>query len=260
MGRLTEIGGKRMPFLRWSFLRFMLGMPRFLKTWQVGDGREDALARHVTEHAKPGDVGDAIRIIDNFCYGQSFMVNIGDEKGALLDAAIERCRPRQLLELGGYCGYSALRTVRVMPDDAHLCSIEFLSANAEIAQRILQHAGVADRVTVLVGSLGDGGPTADALERAHGFGAGTLDFAFLDHDKNAYLPDLQLIESHGWLHPGSVVVADNVRIPGAPKYWTYLREQEGRTWRTIEHRTHAEYQTLIKDVVLESDYLGQSTG
>ena len=64
MGRLTEIGGKRMPFLRWSFLRFMLGMPRFLKTWQVGDGREDALARHVTEHAKPGDVGDAIRIID----------------------------------------------------------------------------------------------------------------------------------------------------------------------------------------------------
>lgn len=60
MRKLTEIGGKRLPFLCWSFLRFMVGLPRLLKTWQVGDGREQTLARHVIEHAKPGDVGDAI--------------------------------------------------------------------------------------------------------------------------------------------------------------------------------------------------------
>ena len=29
-----------------------------------------------------------------------------------------------------------------MPDDAHLYSIEFLSENAEIARRILDHAGL----------------------------------------------------------------------------------------------------------------------
>jgi catechol O-methyltransferase len=259
MRKLTEIGGKRIPFLRWSFLRLAVALPRFMKTWQVGDGREEALARYVIEHARPGDVGDAIRTIDRFCYEHSFMVNVGDDKGALLDAAIERCKPRQLLELGTYCGYSALRTARMMPADAHLYSIEFLAANAEIARRILTHAGVANRVTVVVGLLGDGGRTADMLEREYGFGAGTLDFAFLDHEKNAYLPDLQIIESRGWMHRGSVVVADNVKFPGAPKYWAYLREQEGRTWRTVEHRTHAEYQTVIKDVVLESDYLGPAT-
>lgn len=113
---------------------------------------------------------------------------------------------------------------------------------------------------MVVGSLGDGGRTADSLEREHGFGVGTLDFAFLDHDKHGYLPDLQLMESRGWLHLGSVVVADNVKIPGAPKYWTYLREQEGRMWRTVEHHTHVEYQALVKDVVLDSDYLGPSRG
>jgi catechol O-methyltransferase len=59
-----------------------------------------------------------------------------------------------------------------------------------------------------------------------------------------------------WLHEGSVVVADNVRVPGAPKYRAYMREQEGRAWRTSEHKTHVEYQTLIPDLVLESECLG----
>jgi catechol O-methyltransferase len=32
---------------------------------------------------------------------------------------------------------------------------------------------------------------------------------------------------------------------------------EGKTWRTIEHDTHVEYQSLLKDLVLESEYLGE---
>ena len=35
-----------------------------------------------------------------------------------------------------------------------------------------------------------------------------------------------------------------------------MAEQEGRTWRTVEHKTHVEYQSLLKDLVLESEYLG----
>ena len=49
-----------------------------------------------------------------------------------------------------------------------------------------------------------------------------------------------------------------MRFPGAPEYRAYLEEQEGKTWRTIEHDTHVEYQSLIKDLVLESEYLGKS--
>ncbi|MDQ1322397.1 MAG: catechol O-methyltransferase, partial [Actinomycetota bacterium] len=74
--------------------------------------------------------------------------------------------------------------------------------------------------------------------------------------KNAYLADLLTIVDRGWLHPGSIVVADNVKIPGSPKYRAFMREQQGRHWRTVEHHTHVEYQTLIPDLVLESEYLG----
>jgi catechol O-methyltransferase len=256
MARLTEIGGRRLPFLRWSFVRMGLGMRHLLKEWQVGDGREQALADHVLANAPEGDLDGAIGAVDEFCYGQSIMINVGDEKGEILDAAIRRADPRRLLELGTYCGYSALRTVRAMPSEAHLWSVEFVPANAEIARSILAHAGVADRVTIVVGTLGDGGATIEALESKHGFGAGSVDFAFLDHDKDAYLPDLRTIVERGWLHPGAVVVADNVKFPGVPGYRDHMREHEGREWRTTEHETHVEYQTLIKDLVLESEYLG----
>jgi catechol O-methyltransferase len=255
MPRLSEIGGKRLPFLRWSFLRLIVGIKGLEKDWQVGDGREAALGEYVVANARPGDLDDAIRAVDEFSYGQSFMINVGDEKGAILDAAIRRAAPSRLLELGTYCGYSALRTARVMGPDAHLYSIEFSADNAAIARRILEHAGVGDRVTVVVGTLGDDGQTIAALERDHGFGEGTVDFVFIDHDKDAYLPDLERIVSRGWLRRGAVVVADNVKFPGAPKYREHMRSSEGRDWRTTEHEAHVEYQTLIKDLVLESEYL-----
>ncbi len=255
MRRITEIGGKRMPMLRWSFLRMVLGLRQLMKNWQVGDGRESALRNYVLANAKPGDVNDAIRAVDEFCYGQSFMMNVGDEKGALLDAATQRVQPNRLLELGTYCGYSALRTARVMPEQAHLYSIEFNPDNAAIARRILQHAGVGERVTVVVGTLGDGGETMTSLESEHGFKERSLDFVFLDHDKDAYLADLERIRERGWLRPGAVVVADNVKFPGVPGYREHMREREGREWRTTEHETHVEYQSLIKDLVVESEYL-----
>ena len=185
------------------------------------------------------------------------MINVGDEKGEILDRAVRRASPRRLLELGTYCGYSALRMARVMPAGARLCSIEFSEANAAIARRIWSHAGIGDEVTVVVGTLGDGGSTIERLRTEHGFGDGAVDFVFVDHDKAAYLPDLERILGERWLHPGSVVVADNVRFPGAPQYRAYLEAQEGKTWRTIEHDTHVEYQSLIKDLVLESEYLGE---
>ena len=256
MPRLSEIGGRRVPFLRWSVWRMVLGGRHLTTHWQVGDGREEALAEYVTSTATPGDLDETIRAVDEFCYRQSVMMNVGDEKGEILDAAIRRADPRRLLELGTYCGYSALRTVRTMPGDAHLYSIEFSADNAQIARRILGHAGVDERVTVVVGTLGDGGATISALESQHGFGQGSLDFVFIDHAKDAYLPDLERIVERGWLRAGAIVVADNVKFPGVPGYREYMREREGRDWRTTEHETHVEYQTMIKDLVLESEYLG----
>jgi O-methyltransferase len=205
---VNELVGKPVPFLRWSVLTMMLRGRHLLREWQVGDGRETALEKYVLARARPGDVDDAIRVIDHFGRHVSFLINVGDEKGKILDRAVERTQPRLLLELGTYCGYSALRMARVMPREARLYSVEFNTANAEIARRILAHAGVEDKVTVIVGTLGDGGEHLGARRTG------------LSCAHEAY---------------------------------------DGTLWHTTEHRTHAEYQSVIKDLVLESDYLGAQT-
>ena len=241
--------------LRWSVLRAGIGVRNFNTTGQLGDGREAAAADYVVAHARAGDIDDALAKMDEYSYDKSFLVSVGDEKGKLLDAAVRRANPRLALELGTYCGYGALRIAAAAPT-AKVFTVELSAANAAVAQRIWNHAGVADRITCVVGTVGDGGYTLDALNGDHGFAPGALDLVFIDHDKNAYLADLLAIAGRGWLHRGSIVVADNVGFPGAPKYRTYMREQQGKRWQTVEHRTHVEYQDLIPDLVLESDYLG----
>jgi catechol O-methyltransferase len=182
------------------------------------------------------------------------MMNVGDEKGAILDRADRARAPRRLLELGTYCGYSALRTARAMPAGAHLSR----SSSAPPTRRSRARSGTRGRRRPRDGR----GRHArrrrrhDRAARAeHGFAPGSLDFVFVDHDKAAYLPDLERILARGWLHPGRWCRRQR-EVPGAPKYRAYMQAHEGRSWRTIEHDTHVEYQTLIKDLVLESEYLG----
>jgi catechol O-methyltransferase len=35
-----------------------------------------------------------------------------------------------------------------------------------------------------------------------------------------------------------------------------MRDEQGKLWDTVEHKAHAEYQTLLPDLVLESEYRG----
>ena len=146
-------------------------MPGFAKTGQIGDGREQACADFVEANARRGDIDDVLAAIDKFAYEKSMLMNVGDEKGALLDAAVRRADPNLVLELGTYCGYGSLRLARAAPT-AKVYSVEFSAANAEVARRIWAHAGVDDRVTCVVGTIGDGGTTLDALANEHGFARG----------------------------------------------------------------------------------------
>jgi len=246
---------RSIPFLRWSVLRMAPGLRNITTSGQIGDGREAAAVEYVLKNSRAGDIDDVLATIDRFAYHKSMLINVGDEKGALLDAAVRRADPKLALELGTYCGYGALRIARAAPA-AKVYSVELAEANAVNARRIWAHAGVTDRVTCVVGTIGDGGRTLGRLAGEHGFAEGTLDFLFLDHDKNAYLIDLRSILDRGWLHPGSVVVADNVKVPGAPKYRAYMHQHQGTLWNTIEHKAHLEYQSLFADLVLESEYLG----
>lgn len=246
---------RRLPFLRPSMLTLALRLPHFARTGQFGDGREAACAAYVEANARRGDIEDVLKTIDTFAVEKSMLVNVGAEKGEILDAAVRRADPEVVLELGTYCGYSALRIAGAAPR-AKVVTVELSADNAAVARRIWVHAGVADRITCVVGTIGDGGTTLEALAGEHGFAPGSVDLLFIDHAKSAYLPDLQSILRRGWMRRGTVAVADNVRVPGAPKYRAYMREQQGKLWNTVEHKTHVEYQSLLPDLVLESVYLG----
>ena len=255
---LHEIMGRPVPFLRLSFLRMTLGMKTLMTEGQVGDGRESDVVEYVEKTAPAGDVDAAINAIDTFAYKQKFLINVGDKKGLLLDAVVDRVRPKRAIEVGAYIGYSALRIARRLPEGGHLFSVEFSADNAALARRVLEHAGLSDRVTVVTGTLGDGGQTLTTLKNEISDGA--VDFVFLDHDKDVYVPDLKHLLDAGLLHVGSVVVADNVGFPGAPEYRAYMNEHESDMWKTVEHKTQMEYQSVIHDVVLESTLLKMAAG
>jgi catechol O-methyltransferase len=95
---------QRIPLLRWSFWRMAAANGNITKTGQIGDGREAAAVEYVFANARQGDIDDVLDTIDRFAYDESFLINIGDEKGELLDAAVRRADPALALELGTYCG------------------------------------------------------------------------------------------------------------------------------------------------------------
>ncbi|CAH2295593.1 catechol O-methyltransferase [Pelobates cultripes] len=68
------------------------------------------------------------------------------------------------------------------------------------------------------------GPTYDIIPQLKKkYEVDTLDFVFIDHWKDKYKPDTQLLEKCNLLRKGSVILADNVIIPGAPDFLEYVR-------------------------------------
>jgi catechol O-methyltransferase len=212
-------GGKKRSF-GWylSLVRMAAGMGTVLCSGRLGDGRDDQLLAFVHAEARPGDGNSVIAAIDEFCAAGSMMYSIGPEKGAILDSVVKRVPPRIVPELGTYCGYSALRMGRLLAQGGRIISLEMNANNARLARQVWQHAGIDERIiSYVVGKLSDSA-IPDEITAAYGFAEGTLDMVFLDHDKRVYLGDLQTILSRNRLGPGSVAVADNVLVPGAPEY------------------------------------------
>src|ERR1700753_1535009 len=152
---LTRTLRQKFPFLRYSLLRAAFGGLSGMRTGQMGDAGEEATAEYVIANAPAGNVDAAIDAIDNFAYDKSILMNVGDEKGQLLDTAVKRANPKLAIELGAYCGDSALRS-RGGARGAKVFSIEKPGATAWVPRRVWTHAGLADRVTCINGTVGDG--------------------------------------------------------------------------------------------------------
>ncbi len=201
----------------------------------------DYVAANVTE----GDAAGVLAAMDHYAREIAFLINIGPDKGDLVREVFDRAPegPR-VLELGAFVGYSAILFGMKVGDSGRVVSLEIGEQHAEASRRNVAHAGLADRVEIILGDSGESIPNLD----------GPFDIVFLDHWKDFYKRDLQAIEQHGLLRAGSVVVADNVGESFNPtEYLEYVRTC-GRY--DSEHRpAMMEYSTL-PDAVEVSVYHG----
>ena len=105
------------------------------------DCRERALINYVKQNSEKGNAEAVLNAIDNFT-SHSWMPILGKEKGTLLDVAVQKFDPRVALELGTYCGYSAIRIASKMTkSDIKLVSIEIDAQKCTTSRAIIDHAG-----------------------------------------------------------------------------------------------------------------------
>jgi caffeoyl-CoA O-methyltransferase len=100
----------------------------------------------------------------------------GRVEGRLLELLVYASRPRRVLELGTYSGYSALSMAAGLPEGGHIDTCEVDERHAEVARRYIDRSPHADRITVHVG------PALETIEQL----GGEFDFVFVDADKENY--------------------------------------------------------------------------
>jgi len=131
-------------------------------------------------------------------------IQVGPSDGKLIALLLRIARATKVVEVGTLVGYSAILMARALQAGGHLWSIEFEPRHAEVARANLAAAGVADRVTVLVGAGRDVLPTLDAHA--------PFDAVFIDADKESYDHYGRWAIDH--LRPGGLVIGDNAYLFG----------------------------------------------
>lgn len=146
--------------------------------------RERSLLRHVISTSTEGDPDSVTAAMDEFwdTYFNSEGTSEWRLRGEALDGAIRARAPQTAMEIGTYCGYTAVRMGRLLPPGGRLVSVEIDPLFAAIATKMVEHAGLRDTVSVEIGSLANRLP---ALTRKYQLAGTPLDALLLDHDVGA---------------------------------------------------------------------------
>lgn len=126
----------------------------------------------------------------------------GSVQGALLTMLVKLVKPRRVLEIGCFTGYSTVCMAYGLPEGGHIDSLEI---NEELEYLILEgfeKAGVKDRITI---HFGDAKKTLGTLQ-------GPYDLVFMDADKRDYCAYYEQMKP--LLHSGSLILADDVLWDG----------------------------------------------
>ena len=175
--------------------------------------KEEEVLSIVRLKARTNNPNSVLSIIDNYAYKKTFLMNIGDEKGLLLENAIKESKANNILELGVYLGYSAIRILKNLDNYSRLTSIESNNKFAEIAKEIISIAGLSDKHKLIIGKSNELIP--DLNEQ--------YDFIFIDHWKDLYLEDLKSLEENNLIKHNAWIFADNVILFNLEDYLDYVR-------------------------------------
>jgi caffeoyl-CoA O-methyltransferase len=122
---------------------------------------------------------------------------VGTLEGRFLEMLVFARRPRQVLEIGTFSGYSSLAMAAALAPGAKITTCELSPVHAEAARRHIAASPYADRIEVIEG------PAIDTVRSL----PGPFDFVFIDADKGGYLAYYEAVLPK--LSPGGLIAADN---------------------------------------------------
>ncbi len=126
----------------------------------------------------------------------------GHLQGRLLKMLVSMIRPRNILEVGTFSGYSAICMAEGLDDDGRVWTFEINDEQEDFTRPWIEQSPVADRIRFIIG---------DALTEAPKLGI-TFDMAFIDGDKRTYTETYEMVLSV--LRPGGFIIADNTLWDG----------------------------------------------
>ena len=144
------------------------------------------------------------RLIDRTQTMSHASMQIGFPQARFMALLARILRPKIVVEVGVFTGYSALVVAQELDDDATLIACDISEEWTSIGRPFWEEAGVGDRIDLRIGPASE---TLAALPDGL-----AVDLAFIDADKTGYHRYLDQLIPH--LHATSVVLVDNVLWDG----------------------------------------------
>lgn len=126
----------------------------------------------------------------------------GHVQGRLLKLLVKMIRPKNILEIGTYTGYSAICMAEGLDDEGKLYTFEVDDELEDFTRRWIEGSPVSDKIIFTIGS---------ALERVPQMGV-KFDLAFIDGNKREYIAYYEMALEH--LSDGGWILADNTLWDG----------------------------------------------
>ncbi|MBC7569607.1 MAG: class I SAM-dependent methyltransferase [Spirosoma sp.] len=160
----------------------------------------------------------------------------GQVQGRFLAMISWMVRPRRVLEIGTYTGYSALCLAEGLTDDGRLITLEQNEELETVARQYWQQSPLNARIDLRIGIAADIIPTLDEV----------FDLVFIDADKrnNALYFDLVLKK----LRPGGFILADNVLWSG--KVVEPLKANDEDTRSVLAFNKMVQHDSRVENVLL----------